>query len=107
MRQEGDDFPPPSFFIGNSFIGSGGLANVYEGLGPDGQRIAIKLAEKDDCKRLEQEWKVYVALSRKGLDGQVIPRCLGYFVHKNFSTLVTEYAGESVPEAVDLEDKDR
>jgi hypothetical protein len=107
VTRMGDDLSLPSRFIGNWFIGSGGLGNVYGGIGPGGRKIAIKLVGMDDYQSLEHEWRMYSAVSKKDLDGLVVPRCFGLFKHENFAILVTEYAGVSVPEVVDLSEGDR
>ena len=62
---------------------------------------------KEGYGKLEHEWNMYSAIAEKKLDGLVIPQCLGLSRHRNFSVLVTEYAGECVVEFHKLAEADR
>jgi hypothetical protein len=79
--------------VGDSHIGSGGLGRVYRGLGPDGEVLAIKMVSVKNRDRLEKEWRMYLELSKSGLEGSLVPRCFGLYEHPDFVTLVTEFAG--------------
>ena len=93
--------------VGNFYIGSGDLGRVYGGVGPEGETIAIKMVNGVDCKKLEKEWKMYLALSKCGLEGSVVPRCFGLYKHRDFTMLVTEFAGVKLPDKNTLGQKDR
>jgi hypothetical protein len=75
---------------------------VYGGLSPEGE-VAIKMVFPEHFESLKQEWRMYTLLSRHGLAGDVVPRCLGYYQHNEFSILVTELLGAQMPptEALD------
>jgi hypothetical protein len=93
--------------VGNFHIGSGDLGRVYGGVGPEGEMIAIKMVNGVDCVKLEKEWQMYLALSKSGLEGSVIPRCFGLYKYRDFTMLVTEFAGVRLPDKNTLGQKDR
>ena len=95
-----------SEIVGDRCIGVGSMGTVYGGLSPEGE-VAIKVVSPENFKSLKQEWQMYTLLSRRGLAGKVVPRCLGFYQHPKFAILVTELLGAQMPPTEALDQNDR
>jgi len=96
-----------SEMVGDRCIGVGSMGTVYGGFGPEGEEVAIKMVFPEHFESLKQEWRMYTQLSRRGLAGEAIPRCLGFYQHSEFAILVTELLGAQMPPTEALDRNDR
>jgi hypothetical protein len=96
-----------SEIVGDRCIGVGSIGTVYGGRSREGEEVAIKMVFPEHFESLKKEWRVYDQLSRQGLAGEAVPRCLGLYQHPKFAILVTELLGAQMPPTEALDQNDR
>jgi hypothetical protein len=95
----------PTILYVEKLLGPGGTFATSD---PDGRLFVVKIAQGTLQRDvLLHESNMYRALASSDLDAAVIPRCFGFFSHRDFDVIVTEHTGSAIQHIDHLSSSDR